>query len=208
MKITASGKAVHVSRASQGVNAIEAMMRVIEELQDYGRQSRSKIARHDIDESLLLVGTIEGGEFPTIVPDRCTVQIFRTIYPEESISEVEMELRSVLSELTNSGIVLQVEQTFIAKPTRPVPESHSLIRSICESSQRVLGQKPAIVMLPSWADARFFDTAGIPVIGFGAGPRNRAEGNAHAADENIRIEDLLTGVRILALSLIRHLGIR
>jgi len=54
--------------------------------------------------------------------------------------------------------------------------------------------------VPLYTDARLYAEAGIPAVLYGAGPRSILEANAHAANENLRLEDLRAATKIVALA--------
>jgi len=55
--------------------------------------------------------------------------------------------------------------------------------------------------VPLYTDARHYSSAGIPTVLYGAGPRTLAEANGHAADENLRLEDLRRATKTVASAL-------
>jgi len=154
-----------------------------------------------ISNASIQVGTIHGGFLFSIVPDTCTATLFRNIIPEEPMEDVLEEIDSLLNEIKGLGIQLLSRRLFFAEPVAPAAEQDLLIHSLQRASFAVAGEDLKVCGLPSWSDARFFQQARIPVVGFGSGPKIRSEGGGHGPNENLRLNDLLKATKTLALGL-------
>jgi succinyl-diaminopimelate desuccinylase len=90
---TMRGKAAHVGRQFEGVNAFEralpAMVRLAGMKKDVElRETQYNIAPPAARKSILLLGgRIEGGTNFNVTPDRCSFTIDRRINPEENLEE-------------------------------------------------------------------------------------------------------------------------
>src|SRR5271170_2513877 len=104
LEIDTTGVACHGSIPDQGRNAIYAMRRVLEFIEDkiipgLSRQSHAKLGAPTLN-----VGTISGGSKINIVPDQCKIEIDCRIVPgidpEEFQQYLESELRPVSPDTT------------------------------------------------------------------------------------------------------------
>jgi acetylornithine deacetylase/succinyl-diaminopimelate desuccinylase-like protein len=84
---------------------------------------------------------------------------------------------------------------------RPQPGWERIARPIQRHAAAVLGFEPPVTGVPLYTDARHYAARGIPAVLYGAGPRTLLEANAHNADENLRLADLRTATKIVALTL-------
>ena len=55
--------------------------------------------------------------------------------------------------------------------------------------------------MPLYTDARLYSEAGVPTVGYGAGPRSFLEANGHRADEKLKLSDLTAATSVVALTL-------
>ena len=90
------GVSVHATNPDRGVNAINAMARVILALEHYHQQLQQR--QHPLVGSPSCnVGTIQGGSTANAVPDSCTVRLDRRMIPREDPETVQAELRQVVA---------------------------------------------------------------------------------------------------------------
>jgi succinyl-diaminopimelate desuccinylase len=99
-RITLQGRPVHGSVAEQGINAIEKAMKFANEIVNYN----SKISRRKhqlVGNPKCSITIIHGGTKENVIPESCTVALDRRINPDESVEEVENEIRSILDRLAS-----------------------------------------------------------------------------------------------------------
>src|SRR5229473_4566413 len=102
LRATMHGKAVHVGRQFEGVNAFEralpAMARLVEiknevELRETQQNIAPAAARKSI---LMLGGRVQAGTNFNVTPDFCSFTVDRRINPEENLQEENRRLRDTL----------------------------------------------------------------------------------------------------------------
>lgn len=94
-EFTTRGKAAHSSMPWEGVNAINHMVAVVNEINALQLPDREPLGQ-----GALNVGRIEGGVLPSIVPDSCTLLVDRRITEGESPELVLQEYQSILDKLS------------------------------------------------------------------------------------------------------------
>ena len=87
-----------------------------------------------------------------------------------------------------------------------MPGAERVTRALQARGREFFGVGIAEHGVPLYTDARHYTAAGIPTVLYGAGPRTLAEANGHAADENLRLEDLRRATKTVAAALADLLG--
>jgi acetylornithine deacetylase/succinyl-diaminopimelate desuccinylase-like protein len=99
------------------------------------------------------------------------------------------------------GIDSKVERILLASPLRQLPGAERLIEPLRRYATEILGETPKVEGVPLYTDARLYAEAGIPTVGYGAGPHSFLEANGHRADENLKLSDLDAATSVVALTL-------
>jgi acetylornithine deacetylase/succinyl-diaminopimelate desuccinylase-like protein len=203
LEVTVTGKQAHAAMPQSGADALEAAHAVLGALYAH-RAGLGRIRSHSpgIDSPTLNVGLIRGGINTNVVPDQVVFRLDRRIIPEEDPSQVESELRELITAAASSraGIKVDVARLLLAAPLVPQPGTDRIAAAIARHAGQVLGVDIRSTGVPLYTDARHYAAAGIPVVLYGAGPRSILEANAHNADENLRLEDLRAATKIIALA--------
>jgi acetylornithine deacetylase/succinyl-diaminopimelate desuccinylase family protein len=206
-QIVAKGKAAHGNAPWLGDNAISRMIAVVnglERYQDELAQQRSKTA--GLSHTTLLVGKMNGGVAPNVVPDRCEISLDVRVIPEHDVDEVEARIRGIIAkiEAASPKYPFEIHQSLKARST-VVPEDHVLVQALQRGIKKARGQEVPVVVYHAAGDARFYMYRGIPAVCYGAG--DSAKNNIHGADEFVEAKDLIEGTKALALAIMELLGV-
>lgn len=181
------GRAAHTSRPDEGVNAIYAITRVIQAIEEY----HAKLSRTALDHPLcgrpsVCVSTIHGGVGINTVPELTTIEIDRRLGPVEEPEAAYRALIQHISETANVGRCrVEHDPPFMQSSglsdqlNRPFAER---IAALVKKS----GRRGDLIGVPFGTDAAALSAAGIPTIVFGPG----CIAQAHTADEFIEINQL------------------
>lgn len=194
IRATMLGKAMHVGRQFEGVNAFERSIPAIVRLADVKkevelRETKQNIAPATARKSILMLGgRIEGGTNFNVTPDRFSFTIDRRINPEESLEEESQRLREALE-----GFEIETLQYEPAAATQAnVPLGRILSRHIAS----VTGKEPAFEMCPALLETRFYAARGIPAFAYGPGLLTVS----HGPNEFVPIRNLTQCALIYALT--------
>lgn len=194
------GVAAHAAVRLEGVSAIDRFVQVHGALAALERELNADV-EHPLMRDLplpypLSIGRVVGGTWSSSVPDsllfegRVGVPVGATT---ASVQErFEATVRSVCSEarVTWSG------GRFAPGETDP---EHPFVRLAASAAADELGSEPAAVGVPYGADMRLFCERAIPCVMFGTPGLERA----HAVDEYVASDDLVTLARVLIRLLAR-----
>ena len=167
LRATMRGKAAHVGRQFEGVNAFEralpAVARLVEikrevELRETAYHIAPAAARKSI---LMLGGRVEAGTNFNVTPDFYSFTIDRRINPEEDVEEEKRRLYEALEGFEIE--VLQEERAAASAAEERLGEI--LSRHVASVS----GKAPAFEMCPGLLETRFYAARGIPAYAYGPG---------------------------------------
>lgn len=200
LRATIRGKAAHVGRQFEGVNAFEralpAMVRLAEikkevELRETDYKIAPPAARRSI---LLLGGKVEAGTNFNVTPDRCYFTIDRRINPEENLEEEAQRLRDALE-----GFDIDVLQH---EPASATSAENPLGRILSRHVAKITDKEPCFEMCPGLLETRFYAARGIPAFAYGPGLLTVS----HGPNEFVPIRNITQCALIYALTAAQLLG--
>jgi len=198
------GKACHAAAPQRGINAIYNAARVIVGLELLAPQLGT--------DAFLGKGSIAVTEISSplgnrnAIPDACTLVIDRRLTNGETEAKATSELRRILAResvdatievpeyhaLSYRGFEIRSRQHFPYWVTAP---NDPLVVAASAVVEAELGYVPRLGRWEFSTDGTYSaGVAGIPTIGFGPGD----ERYAHAADEQVRIDDLVQAAHVYA----------
>jgi acetylornithine deacetylase/succinyl-diaminopimelate desuccinylase-like protein len=203
LEVTVTGKQAHAAMPDTGVDALEAATAVLTALYDYRAElAKTRSAVPGIVSPTLNVGLIKGGINTNVVPDQVVFRIDRRMIPEEDPAKSEVDLRRVIEEAARQrpSARVDVHRLLLATPLKPIAGTDRLADAIARRAEDILHVDVPQTGVPLYTDARHYAAAGIPIVLYGAGPRSILEANAHNANENLRLNDLMAATKIVALA--------
>ena len=178
LEVLTSGVACHGSTPEKGRNAIYAMRRVLEIIEEKTIPQLASQAHPKLGPTTLNVGTISGGSKINIVPDACRIEIDCRVVPgvevERLRSQLETDLRTVAPD-----VVVRL-QRFSA----PLDTDESL-----PWVARVGKEARGFTTAPWFSDASVLSSPKCPAVCVGPG----SIAQAHTKDEFILLSDLEDG---------------
>jgi succinyl-diaminopimelate desuccinylase len=201
LRISTIGKSAHGSRPHQGVNAIEKMMTLINQLNSISLDREHPM----LGKPTLNIGTIQGGTKVNIVPDQCEIEVDRRILPSERKEEVLIEIKETLDSIQFQDPYFQyrVEEIDFAEPSEVNPDEE-IVKIGFEAVQEVRGEKPKIRGFSGFTDARFYiNQCHIPTLILGPG----GVGQSHTRDESVEVDSLIQAAQIYGLIIINFLSV-
>jgi acetylornithine deacetylase len=141
-----------------------------------------------------------GMNVPLAVPAEVKVELYWQLLPGERQEQVEAEFFAWLDEMaaTDPGCFDARPEVYFPirfMPASELPADHPFIRTLADCAQAVTRERPAVAPLPSPSDMFVVhrDFA-IPAVHYGPGGAG-----AHAADEYVLVNDLVTATKVLTL---------
>jgi acetylornithine deacetylase len=212
-EIEVRGHPVHVAYMGRGVNAIDAIYRVIGALRKIETRW-NEAARNDplfgkSEHPLNLnVGRIEGGDWASSVPAWCRIECRMAILPGTSAGRAAREIEEAVGEFARSDSCLANNPPkitwngFFAEGYRlePGSEAEAVLGRAHES---VVGKPLEVSLATAYLDARVYSLYdGIPALNYGC----LAE-NYHGFDERVDLASLKRTTEVIALFIAEWCGL-
>lgn len=183
LEVATKGKAAHSSAPQLGVNAINSMRLILNELDGY----QIKTEPHKLlGTCSMSINTITGGKAMNVVPDKCSIGIDIRTLPGQDHQAIIADLEEICSRLKTDNE--QFEATISVMRQMQSLEtdcSCDFVRDFCSV---VEADKTKVVGYTT--DGPYFASIGSPVVVFGPGKPHLC----HKPDEYIDIPDLEKGV--------------
>jgi succinyl-diaminopimelate desuccinylase len=200
LRISTIGKSAHGSAPHLGVNAIEKMMRLIDQLNSMSMEKEHPL----LGKPTLNIGTIRGGTKINVIPDRCEIEVDRRILPGEEREEVVRGIKEALDSLQpqDHSFQYRMEEIDFAEPSEIDPEEE-IVKIGLEAIQEVRGERPKIKGFSGFTDARFYiNQCRIPTLILGPGGVDQS----HTANESVEVDALVQATHIYGLILLQFLS--
>lgn len=199
VKMSVIGKSAHGSRPDLGINAIEKMMKAIEQIQGICLKKKHGL----LGKPTLNIGTIQGGTKVNIVPERCVIEVDRRMLPSEKKEEVLKRFKKALDSLQSKDPDFQyrMEEMDFAEPSE-ISSKEEIVKIGVEAVEEVRGEKPKIKGFSGFTDGRFYiNQFDIPTLIFGPG----GVGESHTTNESVAVDALVHAAQIYGLILFNFL---
>jgi acetylornithine deacetylase/succinyl-diaminopimelate desuccinylase family protein len=199
LRISTIGKSAHGSRPHLGVNAIEKMMKLIDQLNSISLERDHPL----LGKPTFNIGTIQGGTKINVVPDRCEIELDRRILPGEKKDEILREIKKILDSVQSQDpfFKYQMEEIDFAEPSE-IDAEEEIVKIGLEAIREVREEKPTIKGFSGFTDARFYiNQCHIPALIFGPGEVDQS----HTTDESVEVDALVQAAQIYGLILINYL---
>ena len=212
-RLTVPGKAAHGASRDQGVSAIEKFIPLFQNLLAFERERNARLDHplfaHLANKVPISVGVVRSGVWPSTVPESLTAEGRIGLLPGEDLASFQEQVRDRIMAAAGRDPWLRahppgVEWFSGQFAPAETPVDAPICRAVVRAHHAVTGSAPAVEGVPYGADMRLFSLfGGMPCVMYGAGD----VAVAHQVDEYIRIPDLLTAAKTVALLLIDWCGV-
>lgn len=194
---------VHAGGGLFGASAIEKMARIIQGLQELERHWAVTKAYPGFPagSNTINPAVIEGGRNAAFIADRCSLWVTVHFYPDENYRDICREIEDHIQGVSRADPWLRehpptwqwggksmLEERGEVFPSLDLDRDHPGLQLLAESHRQAAGKPPEIGMSPTVTDAGWLAEAGVPAVIYGPGELARA----HAVDESVAVEDLVT----------------
>lgn len=199
--IRTSGHSVHATNPDRGVNAINAMARVILALETY-HQELSLRFHPLVGVPTCNVGVIQGGATANAVADQCMIRLDRRMIPGESPDEVQRELQAVVDSVSVAPAMVEVGE-FLFSSWFESKLQTPFGKTFLECSSALTGTPPEPIGYLPGSDAKHLMSVvrGDMVI-FGPGSYEVA----HSYDEYVDVSELEMCERVISTFLAKTMS--
>lgn len=195
-RVTVQGKGAHAAETDAGVNAIEKLIPIFQALSTLHDERKTTIHDelfeqwHEHTVSLNL-GTIQGGDWVSSVPDEATLEARISHAPSETRAEIHDIVESVIKDAAAGDPWLEanppeVEWFGWRGSSAAIDEDEPIVSTVQETLRTHFETESQPKGFPGGLDTRFFvNYTDTPALCFGPGAYN-----IHGTDEYLPVEDL------------------
>ena len=211
-RITVEGRSAHAATRAEGVSAIEKFHVLFDALRDL-ETARNRDFRHPLFPegslvSAINVGTVHAGDWHSSVPDKLVAEVRYGVLPGESVATAKKVLEEAIGAAATSDQWLSehppalewFEGEFESGET---PLDSRLLAVLGAVHESVVGAPASVEGVPYGSDLRLFTNhASMPAVLYGPGDVRRA----HAADEFVAVDEVVTAAKVAAVFVARWCG--
>jgi acetylornithine deacetylase len=197
------GRAVHASRRTDGVSAIEKLGPVLRALRDLEAARNAHVdplMRRWAVAYPIELGTVTAGDWSSSVPDLLVAEGRLGVALDEEVGEARQALELALAEASSADLWLRQHPVEVEwwggqfASCRLAPGS-DLVDRVGAAHGQVATASPAVWGAPYGSDLRLLaGLGGIPTLHYGPGDSARA----HGPDESVPLAEMATTARTLA----------
>ena len=192
-QIAVEGQAAHSAKPYLGINAITAMARLINRLEETLGPAYAADNDPLLGQPTFNIGVIEGGAQVNFVPDTCRITIDCRLLPGTTPAATMDAFRRLVAEAraADPQLKAQVEDAYFTCAPLGTEEEAAIVQQAAAASRQVLG-RDKITGVPYATDGSPFSERGVPTIVLGPGSIDQA----HGAVEWVDCQQVLQAVDI------------
>ena len=188
------GRAAHGGTPERGVNAIRMAARFIQRVEAELAPELARRRHPLIGPAVMNWGVIRGGTQPSMVADRCVLQVDRRRLPAETLEQVWGEYQQILDALAAEDPDFNCQMSRMVENMATMDHGgleieldHPLVTSLQAVLETLTGQPTRIGAFGGWTDGALLSNFGhMPAVVFGPGDL----GVAHSRAEFVPVEEL------------------
>ncbi len=203
-RLTVPGRAAHGALKRSGVSAIDNLRLLLTAIDDLERDRHARFSHPLYDNPLqvapISVGVVRAGDWPSTVPNEAVAEGRFGVFPGESVEEARRAFEGAIAARAGGDEFLRahaprvewIEGQFESGET---PLDSPIVQLVSAQHARVTGGVPLMEGVTYGSDLRLFTNhARMPAVLYGPGD----VAQAHAVDELIEIDEMLTACRVIA----------
>jgi acetylornithine deacetylase/succinyl-diaminopimelate desuccinylase family protein len=207
LEVGFEGKAAHGSTPEAGINAIAAAAHFVslveKELVPAFERRRDPV----LGLPAINMGTISGGQQPSMVAADCRIQLDRRWVTTETIEQVFGDIEALLERVREARPGLKTKLTRMPGGMATmlhgplvIDPGHPLVRAARGGLEDAGRTGSPLAVFPAWTDGALLSReAGIPTVVWGPGELALA----HSPEESIPVEDVRLAARLYASAALR-----
>jgi len=209
-RVQVEGRSVHMGKITEGVNAIEKGMLIIQKLREYEQTLIQESHGYPGFEKYtqpaqVNIGTIHGGEYPSTVAGHVTIEGGVGFLPNKNLETIKRDIREAILKIDDPWLSdhYVLDYPKLHNEAFECHFDHPLVTTMKNSCERI-GLAPDVCGLDVSCDARLYANKGqMPTVVFGPGTIE----DAHSQHEKIRINDICLAAEAIMLFLMDWCGL-
>jgi acetylornithine deacetylase len=212
-EIEIHGKPAGIQKRYEGISGIELGMKVTKAVQEL-EDTRVATVSHPlypsaIDSLPCIIGSFSAGNYPSAFPATCLLKGSIGTVPGEDHEGVKRSLVDQIARAAAKDPWMKDHPPVVRfvgydAQASEIPREHPIVKTVSACYKEITGKNPVISGRQGAADTRFLNSYGkTPTVIFGPG----STAIMHANDEYVSIDDYITSIKVMALSIYDWCGV-
>jgi acetylornithine deacetylase len=205
-EISIAGKPAGIQKRYQGVSGIDLGNKIVKAVQELEARRVATVSHplypNALDSLPCMIGIFSAGNYPSAFPDSCLLKGSIGTVPGEDHQGVKQSLVDQVARAAASDSWMKDHPPVVRfvgydAQASEIPRDHPIVQTVVNSLRQV-GRDAQISGRQGAADTRFLNEyANTPTVIFGPGSTSIM----HATDEYVSIDDYITAIKVVALSI-------
>ena len=202
IEVRVAGRAAHGSRFELGVDANLRMGRFLGRLEHLEKELRARAPHPLVGPPSLHAALLQGGTGLSTYAAGCLLQIERRTVPGETEASVMAEVDRLVDALRDEDPSLEIAaKPHLVREPFEVAREASVVAAVAGGLRSATSREPEFVGDTPWMDSALLAAAGVETVVFG--PHGAG---AHAAEEWVEVDSLMTCAEALARAAVTYCG--
>jgi len=212
-EIEIHGKPAGIQKRYEGISGIELGNKIVKAVADLEAKRVATITHplypNALDTLPCIIGSFSAGNYPSAFPANCLLKGSIGTVPGEDHEGVKQSLVDQIARAAAEDPWMKLHPPkvrFVGYDAQAseIPWDHAIVETVCKNYKEITGRDPQISGRQGAADTRFLNLyANTPTVIFGPG----STAVMHADDEYVSIDDYMTSIKVMALSICDWCGV-
>ena len=212
-EIEIHGKPAGIQKRYEGISGIELGNKIVKAVADLEAKRVATITHplypNALDTLPCIIGSFSAGNYPSAFPANCLLKGSIGTVPGEDHEGVKRSLVDQIARAAAEDPWMKLHPPkvrFVGYDAQAseIPRDHAIVETVCKNYKEITGRDPQISGRQGAADTRFLNLyANTPTVIFGPG----STAVMHADDEYVSIDDYMTSIKVMALSICDWCGV-
>ena len=212
-EIEIHGKPAGIQKRYEGISGIELGNKIVKAVADLEAKRVATVTHplypNALDTLPCMIGSFSAGNYPSAFPANCLLKGSMGTVPGEDHDGVKQSLVQQIARSAAGDPWMKLHPPRVRfvgydAEASEIPRNHPIVETVCRSYREITGRDPEISGRQGAADTRFLNRyADTPTVIFGPG----STAVMHADDEYVSIEDYMTAIKVMALSICDWCGL-
>jgi acetylornithine deacetylase len=206
-EIEIHGKPAGIQKRYEGISGIELGNKIVKAVADLEAKRVATVTHplypNALDTLPCIIGSFSAGNYPSAFPVNCLLKGSIGTVPGEDHEGVKKSLVEQVSRAAAEDSWMKLHPPKVRfvgydAEASEIARDHPIVATVCKSYKEITGREPEISGRQGAADTRFLNLyASTPTVIFGPG----STAVMHADDEYVSIDDYMTAIKVMALSI-------
>ena len=212
-EIEIHGKPAGIQKRYEGISGIELGNKIVKAVNDLEAKRVATVTHplypNALDTLPCMIGSFSAGNYPSAFPANCLLKGSMGTVPGEDHEGVKRSLVERVARAAAEDPWMKLHPPKVRfvgydAEASEIPREHPIVTTVCKNYKDITGRDPEISGRQGAADTRFLNRyANTPTVIFGPG----STAVMHADDEYVSIDDYMTAIKVMALSICDWCGV-